>query len=44
VACLHRVFLFPLLQTSLGLRGTQLLTAGVSVPGFSLKKIWRTET
>ena len=26
------VFLFPVLQTSLGLRGTLLLTAGVSVP------------
>ncbi len=30
------VFLFPLLQTSLGLRGTLLLTAGVSVLGFGL--------
>jgi MFS transporter, PHS family, inorganic phosphate transporter len=30
------VFLFPLLQTSLGLRGTLLLTAGVSVAGFAL--------
>ena len=30
------VFLFPLLQTSLGLRGTLLLTAGVSVLGFAL--------
>ena len=30
------VFLFPLLQTSLGLRGTLLLTAGVSVCGFAL--------
>ena len=27
------VFLFPVLQTSLGLRGTLLLTAGVSVAG-----------
>jgi len=30
------VFLFPLLQTSLGLRGTLLLTAGVAVAGFAL--------
>ena len=30
------VFLFPLLQTSLGLRGTLLLTAGVSVLGMLL--------
>jgi PHS family inorganic phosphate transporter-like MFS transporter len=30
------VFLFPLLQTSLGLRGTLLLTAGVSVLGLVL--------
>ena len=30
------VFLFPLLQTSLGLRGTLLLTAAVSVLGFAL--------
>jgi len=30
------VFVFPLLQTSLGLRGTLLLTAGVSVLGFAL--------
>jgi MFS transporter, PHS family, inorganic phosphate transporter len=30
------VFLFPLLQTSLGLRGTLLLTAAVSVAGFAL--------
>ena len=30
------VFLFPLLQTSLGLRGTLLLTAGVSALGFAL--------
>ena len=30
------VFLFPLLQTSLGLRRTLLLTAGVSVLGFAL--------
>ena len=30
------VFLFPVLQTSLGLRGTLLLTAGVSVPGLAL--------
>ena len=30
------VFLFPLLQTSLGLRGTLLLTAGVAVVGFAL--------
>jgi MFS family permease len=30
------VFLFPVLQSSLGLRGTLLLTAGVSVLGFAL--------
>jgi MFS transporter, PHS family, inorganic phosphate transporter len=30
------VFLFPLLQTSLGLRGTLLLTAGVAVSGLAL--------
>jgi MFS transporter, PHS family, inorganic phosphate transporter len=30
------VFLFPLLQTSLGLRGTLLLTAGASVLGLAL--------
>ena len=30
------VFLFPVLQTSLGLRGTLLLTAGVAVLGFAL--------
>ena len=30
------VFLFPVLQRSLGLRGTLLLTAGVSVLGFAL--------
>ncbi len=30
------VFLFPLLQTSLGLRGTLLLTAGVAGLGFAL--------
>src|SRR6266852_5431035 len=30
------VFLFPLLQTSLSLRGTLLLTSGVSVLGFAL--------
>jgi MFS transporter, PHS family, inorganic phosphate transporter len=30
------VFLFPLLQTSLGLRGTLLLTAGVAVLGLAL--------
>ncbi len=30
------VFLFPVLQTTLGLRGTLLLTAGVSVSGFAL--------
>jgi MFS transporter, PHS family, inorganic phosphate transporter len=30
------VFLFPLLQTSLGLRGTLMLTAAVSVLGFAL--------
>src|SRR5260221_3667793 len=30
------VFLFPLLQTSRGLRGTLLLTAGVAVLGFAL--------
>jgi hypothetical protein len=30
------VFLFPVLQTTQGLRGTLLLTAGVAVLGFSL--------
>jgi MFS transporter, PHS family, inorganic phosphate transporter len=30
------VFLFPVLQSSLGLRGTLLLTAGVAVLGFAL--------
>jgi MFS transporter, PHS family, inorganic phosphate transporter len=30
------VFLFPLLQTSLGLRGTLLLTGGVAAAGFAL--------
>ncbi len=30
------VFLFPVLQTSLGLRGTLLLTAGISVLGLAL--------
>jgi hypothetical protein len=30
------VFLFPVLNSSLGLRGTLLLTAGVSVLGFAL--------
>jgi MFS transporter, PHS family, inorganic phosphate transporter len=30
------VFLFPVLSTSLGLRGTLLLTAGVAVLGFAL--------
>jgi MFS transporter, PHS family, inorganic phosphate transporter len=30
------VFLFPILQTSLGLRGTLLLTAGISVVGLAL--------
>jgi MFS transporter, PHS family, inorganic phosphate transporter len=30
------VFLFPLLQASLGLRGTLLLTAGASILGFAL--------
>jgi MFS transporter, PHS family, inorganic phosphate transporter len=30
------VFLFPLLQTSLGLRGTLLLTGGVATAGFAL--------
>ena len=30
------VFLFPVLQPSLGLRGTLLLTAGVAVSGFAL--------
>ena len=30
------VFLFPVLSTSLGLRGTLLLTAGVSVLGMAL--------
>ena len=33
------VFLFPLLQTSLGLRGTLLLTAGVSALGFALTRV-----
>jgi MFS family permease len=33
------VFLFPVLQTSLGLRGTLLLTAGVSVLGFALTMV-----
>ena len=32
----RREILFPVLQTSLGLRGTLLLTAGVSVLGFAL--------
>lgn len=30
------MFLFPVLNTSLGLRGTLLLTAGVAVLGFAL--------
>jgi MFS family permease len=33
------VFLFPVLQTSLGLRGTLLLTAAVSVLGFGLTRV-----
>jgi PHS family inorganic phosphate transporter-like MFS transporter len=33
------VFLFPLLQTSLGLRGTLLLTAGVASLGFALTRV-----
>ena len=33
------VFLFPILQTSLGLRGTLLLTAGVSVAGALLTRV-----
>jgi MFS family permease len=33
------VFLFPLLQTSLGLHGTLLLTAAVSVLGFALTMV-----
>ena len=33
------VFLFPLLQTSLGLRGTLLLTAAVSVLGLALTRV-----
>jgi MFS transporter, PHS family, inorganic phosphate transporter len=33
------VFLFPILQTSLGLRGTLLLTAGVSAAGALLTLI-----
>jgi MFS family permease len=33
------VFLFPVLQTSLGLRGTLLLTAGVSVLGYALTRV-----
>jgi MFS transporter, PHS family, inorganic phosphate transporter len=33
------VFLFPVLQNSLGLRGTLLLTAAVSVLGFALTRV-----
>jgi len=33
------VFLFPLLQSSLGLRGTLLLTAGISVLGLLLTRV-----
>ena len=33
------VFLFPLLQSSLGLRGTLLLTAGISVLGLMLTRV-----
>jgi MFS family permease len=33
------VFLFPVLQSSLGLRGTLLLTAGVSALGFALTRV-----
>src|SRR5690349_10809214 len=33
------VFLFPVLQTSLGLRGTLLLTAAVSAAGFALTRV-----
>src|SRR5213594_1598088 len=33
------VFLFPVLQTSLGLRGTLLLTAAVSGLGFALTRV-----
>lgn len=33
------VFLFPVLQSSLGLRGTLLLTAAVSVLGFALTRV-----
>jgi MFS transporter, PHS family, inorganic phosphate transporter len=33
------VFLFPVLQSSLGLRGTLLLTGGVSVLGFALTMV-----
>ena len=33
------VFLFPLLQNSLGLRGTLLLTAAVSLLGFALTRV-----
>jgi MFS transporter, PHS family, inorganic phosphate transporter len=33
------VFLFPVLQSSLGLRGTLLLTAGVSAAGFALTMV-----
>jgi PHS family inorganic phosphate transporter-like MFS transporter len=33
------VFLFPVLQSSLGLRGTLLLTAGVSALGFALTMV-----
>jgi len=36
---LHRSLLFPLLQTSLGLRGIFLLTAGVSVLGLALTRV-----
>jgi MFS family permease len=33
------VFLFPVLQSSLGLRGTLLLTAAVSILGFALTRV-----
>ena len=33
------VFLFPVLQSSLGLRGTLLLTAAVSAAGFALTRV-----
>ena len=35
------MFLFPVLNSSLGLRGTLLLTAGVSVAGMALTFVLR---